>query len=100
MGRGSPAVPRSESALINKRCIERSCLLLPLHITHRRLRPHAAAAAREGLEAIDLPLAPDGAAREGLPIVGPIAERIAVPGRLRRDRRELELLPDRACALH
>src|SRR3954447_19751054 len=77
-----------------------SDLLLLLHVAHRSLGPHAAAAAREGVSAVDLPIASDRTAREGLPVVGPVTERIAVPWRLWRDRRELQFLPDRARALH
>src|SRR5262249_53032190 len=75
-------------------------LLLPLHVPHRGLRGDAGTAAREGVAASCLPAAPDGAARKILPVVGPIAERIAVPGRLRRERRELQVLPNGACSLH
>ena len=54
----------------------------------------AAAAAGEGVAAVGLPFALHGAPRKRLPVVGPVAERIAVPGRLRRERRKLQLVPD------
>src|SRR5262245_8254772 len=87
--RGAQAPPSVQSALS-----------LPLHVAHRCLRPHAAAAACESVGSVHLPLTIDGAAREGLPVIGPVAERITVPWRLRRDRRKLQLLPDRTRALH
>src|SRR5262249_47027320 len=74
--------------------------LLCLHLAHRRLRRDAGTSAREGVAAVRLPLALDGATREILPVVGPVAERIAVPGRLRGERGKLQLLPDHPRPLH
>src|ERR1700722_4874402 len=75
-------------------------VLILLHLARRRLRRDAAAAARVGLLPAGLPFAGDGAAREDVPGVGPVAERIAVPRRLRRQRGQMQLLPDRARPLH
>src|SRR5215470_8687208 len=80
--------------------ISESELLLPLRLAHRRLRREAAAATREGVGAVRLPLPGDRALREGVPARRPITQGVAVPGRLRRKRRQIELLPDRARPLH
>src|SRR5262245_51184905 len=87
--------------------LERSCrtpsdalTLPPLHLAHRRFGRDAAAAALEGVSAVRFPLALDGAARECLPVIGPVAERVAVPRRLRSDCGQFQLLPDAAGALH
>src|SRR5436190_2252683 len=74
-------------------------LLFPLHIAHRRFRRDTATAARECLAPIDFPVAVYGATRIGLPIIRPVAERIAVPWRVRSDRRQSEFLPDAKRAL-
>ena len=47
-----------------------------------------------------LPFPGDRARRIDVPILRPVAERIAVPRRLRRERRQAELLPDRLRPLH
>src|SRR5262245_3667879 len=66
----------------------------------RGLRREAAALERERLAAGELPVAGGGAPRERLPAVAPIAQTIAVPGRLHVERIEVELLPQRAGVLH
>src|SRR5262249_52373918 len=60
----------------------------------------AAALAAERLAAGELPIAGGGAARKRLPAVGPIAQAVAVPGRLDVERVEVEFLPQRARVLH
>ena len=52
-----------------------------LHLLHARLRLQPAALAGQRLQAVGLPVAGDGALGEALPGVGPVAQRIAVPGR-------------------
>src|ERR1700722_2123500 len=83
---GDRQAPRSKSLL--------------LHLARRRLRRTPAAAAREGVEAALRPGAVDGALREHIPGGVPVAERIAVPRRARRETRQAELFPDAARAFH
>ena len=60
--------------------------LRPLVEAGGGLRRQSAALARKRLAAGLLPVAGGGAAREGLPAVGPVAERVAVPRRLHVER--------------
>src|SRR5882724_631200 len=71
-----------------------------LHPARRRLRLEACALTRERLAPGLFPLAADRALRPGVPALGPIAERIAVPGLLDADRRQAKLRPQRLGALH
>src|SRR6478672_4492268 len=57
----------------------RGLLLLLLHLAHRGLGRHAAPPPREGLGTVLLPLAVHRPVRKRVPVVGPVAERIAVP---------------------
>src|SRR5215467_10232102 len=74
--------------------------ILFLDLAHRSLRRQAGAPACESLLAALLPFAGNGALGIDVPRLRPIAERIAVPWRLRCERRQLKLLPNRARPLH
>src|SRR5712691_3342836 len=78
----------------------RTSILLPLNLAHRRLRDQAAAAACEGFLAALLPFSGNRARGIDIPALRPVTERIAVPWRLRRERGQLQLLPDRTRMLH
>src|SRR3954447_22840550 len=62
--------------------------LRPLVETGGGLGRQSAALAGKGVVSGQLPVAGGGAAREGLPAVGPIAQAVAVPGRLHIERVE------------
>src|SRR5260221_12014447 len=70
-------------------------LFFPRHRADRSFGDDAAAAAGDDFGPRLFPFPLDRALRPFLPILAPIAERIAVPGRLRRKLRQAELLPDR-----
>src|SRR5262245_3065374 len=71
-----------------------------LHFAGGRLRLEAGALARERLAPGLLPLATDRALRPRIPALGPVAERIAVPGLLDGDRRQPKLRPQGLRAFH
>src|SRR5215510_1138341 len=74
--------------------------MLFLHPARRRFGLEARALARERLAPGLFPLPADGALRPGVPALGPVAERIAVPWLLDADRRQAKLRPQRLRALH
>src|SRR5579871_3453640 len=73
---------------------------LLLHLAGGRLGREPAAAAREGVFSALRPGAVDGTAGKHVPGRVPVAERVAVPGRARRESRQAELVPDDARLLH
>src|SRR5260221_13274751 len=75
-------------------------LPLPLHLPHRRLRREPAAPARESLGAALRPTSLDGALGITIPGLVPLAQRIAMPRRLRLERRQAKFLPHGARMFH
>src|SRR5262249_37087806 len=92
------ALPKSNRSLAY--ALPRSVYVLLLHFTRRRLGLEAPALARGRLTPGLFPLPAHRARGPRLPALGPVAERIAMPRLLDRDRRQPKLRPQCLRALH
>src|SRR5207245_56688 len=94
--RAPPSAPQNDADRFFYRKIE------GLAVSFRRafdladgsFRSEAAAAARERVQAVFLPFAGDSIARKAIPSLAPVSQRIAVPGLLDAQRRQVQFLPN------
>src|SRR5262247_3178466 len=89
-----------EMPMMSRRLLSVFVILGPFDAPRRRVRRDAAAPPLPVALAPLHPVAARRLRRIAVPFVGPVAERIAVPRRLRPQRRQAELLPQRTGFFH
>src|ERR1043165_8631254 len=95
------AAERDSPAIVPRpRRLAAARLIASLDRCYRRFGLQPFALARQGFRTGHFPIARRCPPRKRLPTLGPVAERIAVPGRRDSERWQAELFPDSLCLLH